>query len=242
MPTTLATNLKCGSCLSKLGPVLDASTSVVNWEADLKDPQKTLSLELADDKDLPTVLSLITDTGFEAHVIEDVVAEDQATTSRLATYKPLLIVVAYVIGAATLFDFADGVFVGSDFMTYFMGFFFLGFAFFKLLDITKFADAFATYDVVAHRSRTYAVAYPWIELVLGLMFVTHTALMPANALTAVLMAIGLVGVVSAVRRKQTIQCACLGTAFNLPMSSVTIIENSIMLVMAIAMLARNLST
>ena len=58
----------------------------------------------------------------------------------------------------------------------------------------------------------------------------------ANILTAVIMSVGLIGVIAAVRKKQTIQCACLGTAFNLPMSVVTIIENSVMLAMALAML------
>lgn len=112
----------------------------------------------------------------------------------------------------------------------------LGFAFFKLLDIPKFADAFATYDIIARRSRAYALAYPWIEVSLGLLFVTRTLPMAANIVTAVIMSIGLIGVVSAVRKKQAIQCACLGTAFNLPMSVVTIVENSVMIVMAIAML------
>jgi hypothetical protein len=48
------------------------------------------------------------------------------------------------------------------------------------------------------------------------------------------MAVGLAGVIRAVVSKQSIRCACLGTGFNLPMSTVTIIENSVMLVMAVA--------
>ena len=32
--------------------------------------------------------------------------------------------------------------------------------------------------------------------------------------------------------KKIIQCACLGTVFNLPMSTVTIIEDAIMIVMS----------
>ncbi|MCX6854574.1 MAG: heavy-metal-associated domain-containing protein, partial [Verrucomicrobia bacterium] len=33
--------------------------------------------------------------------------------------------------------------------------------------------------------------------------------------------------------RQTIRCACLGTVFNLPMSTVTIIEDGVMLGMAL---------
>lgn len=117
-----------------------------------------------------------------------------------------------------------------------MGFFFLGFAFFKLLDISRFADAFATYDIVARRSRAYALAYPWLELTLGLLFVTRTTPVIANALTLGVMLVGLVGVVGAVRSGRKVQCACLGTAFNLPMSAITIFENTAMAGMAVLML------
>ncbi len=48
--------------------------------------------------------------------------------------------------------------------------------------------------------------------------------------------VGLVSVIAAVRKKQAIQCACLGTAFDVPMSVVTIIENSVMIVMSAAMI------
>ena len=64
-----------------------------------------------------------------------------------------------------------------------------------------------------------------------------TKVLTADVVTAIIMCIGLIGVLSAVQKKQAIQCACLGTEFNLPMSVVTIIENSVMIVMAIAMFA-----
>jgi hypothetical protein len=48
--------------------------------------------------------------------------------------------------------------------------------------------------------------------------------------------IGAIGVIQANFSKQTIQCACLGTVFNLPMSIVTVIENVSMAAMAAWML------
>jgi hypothetical protein len=48
----------------------------------------------------------------------------------------------------------------------------------------------------------------------------------------VLSLIGAVGVIQSVRAKETIQCACLGTVFQLPMSTVTIVENAGMAAMA----------
>ena len=43
------------------------------------------------------------------------------------------------------------------------------------------------------------------------------------------------GVIQQLRKKTTIQCACLGTALKLPMTEATLIENSLMLLMALGM-------
>ena len=236
------TNLRCQSCLKTVGPVLDGESSVESWNADLTDPRKLLVVQLADSGEPGRVAELLESVGYEARPING--AEPRPATVEpppgpglsFSTYKPLLLVFAYVLGATILAESIHGDFVWRRAMSYFMGFFFLGFAFFKLLDVTAFADAFSTYDVIAKRSRGYALLYPWVELVLGVMFVTGAALVVANVATAAVMGVGLVGVVSAVRQKQRIQCACLGTTFNLPMTVVTIIENSVMLAMAVVML------
>jgi hypothetical protein len=57
-----------------------------------------------------------------------------------------------------------------------------------------------------------------------------------NIFTALLMAVSLAGVLRAVLSKRQIRCACLGTVFNLPMSTVTVIEDGLMFVMAVIML------
>lgn len=165
---------------------------------------------------------------------------DAVSGFKLSTYKPLLLVIAYFLGATAVAESIHGSFDWPRAMNYFMGFSFLGFASFKLLDIPAFADSFSSYDVVAKRSRSYALAYPWIEFALGVLFVSGMLPIVANGVTAVIMAVGLVCVAGAVFRKQTIQCACLGTVFNLPMSVVTIVENSVMLAMAMAMLSQHL--
>lgn len=83
-----------------------------------------------------------------------------------------------------------------------MGFFFLGFALFKLLDVTGFANAFSTYDVIAIRSPLYSLLYPWIELGLGILFVTRAAPQFTNVITDIVMSVGLVGVVVAIRKNK----------------------------------------
>ncbi|TWT43501.1 MauE/DoxX family redox-associated membrane protein [Botrimarina hoheduenensis] len=238
------TNLRCQKCLATIGPLLDDESGVLDWSVDLDDPRKPLTVDLAEASAGSRVVDLLAGAGYEATPVdrastESIEPPNEADSAfKLANYKPLLLVVAYVLGATGVAESIHGGFVWPRAMSYFMGFFFLGFAFFKLLDIPAFADSFSSYDIIAKRSRGYALAYPWIELGLGVLFVSGVLPLVANGVTAVIMAVGLVGIVQAVFRKQAIQCACLGTVFNLPMSTVTIVENSVMLAMAITMLAR----
>ena len=52
----------------------------------------------------------------------------------------------------------------------------------------------------------------------------------------IIMGFGALGVIQSVVDKRKIKCACLGTVFNLPMSTVTIIENSLMVLIGIILL------
>jgi Methylamine utilisation protein MauE len=237
MQTTFTTNFKCNGCVSKALPLLNDVRKIKHWDTDLADPGKLLRVELIDGVKPAEIISGLAELGFTATMLEEVtprLAESSTAKPAFqwATYKPLLLVVAYITGATTFAESIHDTFDWHRAMSYFMGFFFLGFAFFKLLNIAGFADAFSTYDVLAKRSRRYAITYPWIEVGLGILFLTQSALIAANIATALIMTVGLIGVVTAVRRKQAIQCACLGSVFNLPMSYVTIVENSIMIAMS----------
>jgi len=48
----------------------------------------------------------------------------------------------------------------------------------------------------------------------------------------VVMGISSIGVIESIVNKKKIQCACLGAVFNLPMSTITIIEDLLMVIMA----------
>jgi hypothetical protein len=50
------------------------------------------------------------------------------------------------------------------------------------------------------------------------------------------MGVSIIGVLQSLVNKRKIQCACLGTVFNLPMSTVTVIEDALMMVMSGTML------
>ena len=152
-------------------------------------------------------------------------AEEQI--SWIKTYFPLFLVLGLIALAA---------FAGDDWMTAFMAGFFLVFGAFKLLDVTAFADAYSTYDVVAKRTRAWGLAYPFIETALGFAFLFQFQLYTATWVALILSLVGAIGVIQSVMAKQTIKCACLGTVFNLPMSTVTVVENLGMAAMAAMML------
>jgi hypothetical protein len=122
-------------------------------------------------------------------------------------------------------------------MRQFMAGFFLVFSFFKLLDLHGFADSFAGYDLLASRVKAYGYVYPFMQLAMGIAYLlTEADPVLVNTATIAVMGFNTLGVLRAVFNKQQILCACLGTGFNLPMSTVTIVEDLLMVAMAAAML------
>lgn len=150
---------------------------------------------------------------------------------------PLGLIVAFIAGTTHLTTFMRGDHTPLAWMLDFMAGFFLVFSFFKLLDLRGFADAYQSYDILARRSRPYALVYPFLELGLGVAYLTRWQPTLTNSITLALMLIGSVGVLRAVLDKRAIRCACLGTALNLPMTTATLVEDLGMALMAAAALA-----
>ena len=167
------------------------------------------------------------------------IAAESSAPSWLATYSPLLLIVAYILGASLLVQIGmSGLasITAMETMRYFMAGFFLVFSFFKLLDINAFADAYAGYDLLATRWRGWGLIYPFVELGLGVAYLAHVNPLLTHLATIIVMGFSAIGVIKAVASKTQIQCACLGTVFKLPMSTVTIVEDVGMVLMAAVML------
>ena len=121
-------------------------------------------------------------------------------------------------------------------MRHFMAGFFLVFSFFKMLNLKAFAESYVMYDVVARKFPAWAYVYAFVELVLGVAYLVDFNPFITNLTTGVVMSASIIGVFQTVLNKKQIQCACLGAIFNLPMSTVTIIEDGLMIAMSITML------
>lgn len=126
----------------------------------------------------------------------------------------------------------------GQFLPLFMGVFFVVFAGFKLAGYTMFKEMFAGYDVIAKRSKAYTAAYPFIELGLGIMYLAGALPFWRDVITLVIMAISSIGVAQELKRRQGIHCACLGNIIKLPLSTVSLVENVGMGLMALTMLVR----
>ncbi len=114
--------------------------------------------------------------------------------------------------------------------------FFLTFSFFKLLNLQGFAESYSMYDIVAKKFYSWGYIYAFTELGLGLAYALNFFPALINAITLIVMFVSLIGVLQSVLNKRAIQCACLGTVFNLPMSTVTIVEDGLMILMSAFML------
>lgn len=157
----------------------------------------------------------------------------------LSDFIPLLAIIS-LISLATL---AKYLFYGADLygsMSDFMGFFFLVFGSFKLINWPGFVSAYRMYDLLAQKSTLYAYLYPLIEVALGIAYLTRWQPLITYAITVVVMFVSSLGVINALRQKQKIVCACLGAVFKLPMTYVTLAEDLLMLFMALIMLAREI--
>lgn len=154
----------------------------------------------------------------------------------LKQFLPLIIIFLLII----ILTFAKGYFFGPftwhAAMYDFMGFFFLVFGAFKAFNLQKFAESYSMYDLLAQRSRWYALIYPFIELTLGVLYLMHWAGKAVNFFTLVLMLISAAGVAIELLKGKKITCACLGAVFNIPMTYVTLLEDLLMAAMAAYML------
>ena len=95
--------------------------------------------------------------------------------SRLETFKPLILIFLFITVVSLISSIEGGQINLMKWMNYFMAGFFITFSFFKFLDLRAFADSYSMYDLLAKRVRTYGFVYPFIELALGIAYLTHLA-------------------------------------------------------------------
>lgn len=170
----------------------------------------------------------------ENNFVSKALSNSENEKSKLQQLKPLILILFYITTASVLLNYQN--WDRNEIMLDFMGLFYIVFSFFKLLDLKGFSESFKMYDPLASRVPIYGWIYPFIEVVLGLMFLMHFGVKTALVITLIVLGVTTIGVTKSLLDKKSIRCACLGTALKLPMTEATFIENAVMIVMAILLL------
>lgn len=151
------------------------------------------------------------------------------------TFIPLIVLTSIILLFVVARQIIHGIHLMNGMYDFMAGFFIL-FSLFKIINLNSFARSYAMYDLLARQWYAYGYIYPFIELILGIAYLTRFHLEMANWITFALMIISSAGVYRALREKRELDCACLGTVLKLPMTYVTLAEDILMGLMALAMI------
>ncbi len=222
--------MTCANCVAKVQSALENHPGVVAAEVKLEHPQARIEFRSKVGlKDLQSNL-----IGYRIQpYLEN---KDVEISSTPNTYKPLMLIVSFIFGVSLLAQFPFSDFDITRWMGHFMAGFFIVFSFFKILNLKGFADTYKNYDIVAGKWYSWGLIYPFIELSLGILYLINYNPLLTNILTIIILGVSSIGVIQSNLQKKKIKCACLGDFFNLPMSTVTIIEDVGMVLMAVLML------
>jgi len=231
------TGMTCGSCVARVKNELLKLGDITGAEIKLSSPQAVISMSRhIGTPVLQEAVSKagnykITEAGYHSAPAMMAAMEEKPS------YLPIFLIFGYIVGISILVQVVKGSFNWMQWMSHFMAGFFFVFSFFKLMNLKGFAEGYQSYDVVAKQFPAWGYIYAFIELGLGIAFLTGFEPMMVNAITLVVMAVSTVGVVQSLLRKTSFQCACLGTVIKLPLSKVTLFEDLLMVAMSGAMLA-----
>ena len=223
--------MTCNGCKSSVEEKLSSIDGVDDVQVDLTKGEAVIQSKK------PISLSLIRNSLPPKYNIKNTVSSQDneiIKASKLKQLKPLFIILAYISITSLLLNFKN--WNSTNAMLDFMGLFYIIFSFFKILDIKGFSISFRMYDPLAKKVPLYGIIYPFIEILLGIMFLTRIEIELAIILTIIVLGITTVGVTQTLLNKKSISCACLGTTLKLPMTEATFIENALMIIMAFILL------
>ena len=231
--------MTCGSCVARVKNELLRLGDVSSADIKLQSPQARITMSRH--IDTATLQEAISKAG-NYHINEsvDLTIHPPATsieaTEDKPSYLPIVLIFGYITGISILVQVVRGSFSWMQWMSHFMAGFFFVFSFFKLINLKGFAEGYSTYDVVAKRFPAWGYVYPFVELALGIAFLTGFQVLGTNIVTFVVMSVSSIGVVQSLIKKTPFQCACLGTVIKLPLSKVTLVEDMLMVLMSATMI------
>ena len=221
------TGMTCQRCADGIQSALSSQHSINYVNVDLE--SSSLDINTSENVSLNDLNLFIKDLGnykiinnsFLPNLIE-------YFTSKKTLFLALLIVVF----ASLSIQVSTDSFSIKNWMISYMGVFYLIFSFLKLIDVKGFSITFSKYDLISKNIPSFAMIYPFIELFLALAYLSESFLIISYSLTLIFMMSQSIGVFISLQKKEIIRCACMGSSINLDISSLTLIENLIMIFMA----------
>lgn len=153
------------------------------------------------------------------------------------SYQPVIA----VFGVAALIALAISWMLGGGLLTIHAAELFVAIsmcilALLKLQDLESFSTMFLNYDLLARRTVPYSYAYPFGELLAGVLMVAGAMLWLAIPIALFIGTIGAVSVLKAVYiDKRELKCACVGGGSSVPLGFVSLTENLMMIAMGLWM-------
>ena len=156
---------------------------------------------------------------------------------KATTYRPVIYL--FAVAALTALALSVGFVGGITWQTlgWFISISMILLGMQKLRDIEGFTTMFLNYDLLARRWVPYAYIYPFVETVAGVLM-TGMILTWLSAPAALFVAtVGAISVFKAVYiDRRELKCACVGGNSNVPLGFVSLVENLMMIGMAVVML------
>lgn len=168
--------------------------------------------------------------------------EQLSVTARIKPYTVLIITLVVVILFALGATLLSGYQQFHVFMQYLMAGYFLAFGGLQTISLRKSARMLQQYDPLAKRIPAYGYLYPLIQLALGAAYLFWFSPIITNIVAVIVLFINTRGVAEVLAERRSVRCGCLGSALNVRVGWVTLIENLIMFTMAAGMLIYFMST
>ena len=155
----------------------------------------------------------------------------------VVTYRPVVALFAVTGLMALAASWAvHGALLTIDTAEWFIAFSMCILALLKLQDVESFSSMFLNYDLLARRFVPYSYAYPFAELLAGVLMAAGAASWLSVPVALFIGGIGAVSVFKAVYiDRRDLKCACVGGNSQVPLGFVSLTENVMMVAMAIWM-------
>lgn len=101
----------------------------------------------------------------------------------------------------------------------------------KLINLNKFVDIFRKYDIIGKHNPIYAFSYPFLEIILGILYIYDIEISKVKFVNMTIMLISIISVLISLVNGQKLRCGCLGSFFHIPLSYITLSENIAMIML-----------